>query len=67
MTCSQATGFQNLFDGGAGNDTVDYSASAKGIAVTLNGANDAKLIVGNAAEDTLRISRMSRAAPSRTC
>jgi Ca2+-binding RTX toxin-like protein len=47
-------GFQNLFDGGAGNDTVDYSASAKGIAVTLNGANDAKLIVGNAAEDTLR-------------
>ncbi|WP_018095958.1 calcium-binding protein [Sinorhizobium meliloti] len=47
-------GFQNLFDGGAGNDTVDYSASAKGIAVTLNGANDAKVIVGNAAEDTLR-------------
>ncbi|MGK9259421.1 calcium-binding protein [Sinorhizobium meliloti] len=46
--------FQNLFDGGAGNDTVDYSASAKGIAVTLNGANDAKVIVGNAAEDTLR-------------
>ncbi|WP_027998190.1 beta strand repeat-containing protein [Sinorhizobium arboris] len=47
-------GFQNLFDGGAGSDTVDYSASAKGIAVTLNGANDAKVIVGNAAEDTLR-------------
>ncbi|PII39214.1 hemolysin D [Sinorhizobium meliloti CCBAU 01290] len=47
-------GLQNVFDGGAGNDTVDYSASAKGIAVTLNGANDAKVIVGNAVEDTLR-------------
>jgi Ca2+-binding RTX toxin-like protein len=47
-------GFQNLFDGGAGSDTVDYSASAKRIGVTLNGANDAKVFVGNAAEDTLR-------------
>ncbi|RVK93360.1 calcium-binding protein, partial [Sinorhizobium meliloti] len=47
-------GFQNVFDGRAGIDTADYSASAKGIAVTLNGANDAKVIVGNTAEDTLR-------------
>ncbi|MDX0605063.1 calcium-binding protein [Sinorhizobium medicae] len=45
---------QNVFDGGQGIDTVDYSASAKGIGVTLDGANDAKVFVGNAAEDTLR-------------
>lgn len=47
-------GFQNVLDGGAGTDMADYSASAKGIAVMLNGANDAKVIVGSAAEDTLR-------------
>ncbi|MDX0692912.1 hemolysin type calcium-binding protein [Sinorhizobium medicae] len=47
-------GLQNVFDGGQGTDTVDYSGSAKGIGVTLNGANDAKVFVGNAAEDTLR-------------
>jgi Ca2+-binding RTX toxin-like protein len=47
-------GFQNLFDGRGGNDTVDYSTSIKGIAVTLNGAIDATVSVGGAAEDTLR-------------
>ncbi|PLU83729.1 hypothetical protein BMJ22_02410, partial [Sinorhizobium medicae] len=43
-----------VFDGGAGTDTADYSASAKAIAVTLNGAIDARVFIGNAAEDTLR-------------
>ncbi|WP_457660487.1 calcium-binding protein [Sinorhizobium medicae] len=47
-------GLQNVFDGGAGTDTADYSASAKAIAVTLNGAIDARVFIGNAAEDTLR-------------
>jgi Ca2+-binding RTX toxin-like protein len=47
-------GFQNVLDGGAGTDMADYSASARGIAVTLNSANDAKVIVGSTAEDTLR-------------
>jgi Ca2+-binding RTX toxin-like protein len=47
-------GFQNVLDGGAGSDTVDYSASSKGIAVTLNGASNATVFVGGVAEDTIR-------------
>ncbi|WEX75374.1 calcium-binding protein [Sinorhizobium numidicum] len=46
--------FANVLDGGAGIDKVDYSASAKPIAVTLNGANNATVFVGGIAEDTVR-------------
>ncbi|WP_026622959.1 Ca2+-binding RTX toxin-like protein (plasmid) [Ensifer sp. WSM1721] len=47
-------GFANVLDGGAGSDTVDYSASAKPVAVTLNGANSSTVFVGGVAEDTVR-------------
>ena len=56
-------GFANLFrgglgadtlDGGAGNDTADYSDRTAAVAVTLNEATDATVTVGGIAEDTIR-------------
>jgi len=47
-------GFANVLDGGGGSDTVDYSASTKQIAVTLNGANSSTVLVGGVAEDSVR-------------
>ncbi|NRP73101.1 Bifunctional hemolysin/adenylate cyclase [Ensifer psoraleae] len=44
----------NVLDGSGGSDTVDYSASTKQIAVTLNGANSSTVFVGGVAEDTVR-------------
>jgi Ca2+-binding RTX toxin-like protein len=48
-------GGADVLDGGAGADTADYSYLGSSlIAVTLNGATDAIVTIGGAAEDTLR-------------
>jgi Ca2+-binding RTX toxin-like protein len=47
-------GLANVLDGGGGSDTADYSASAKQVAVTLNGASNSTILVGGIAEDTIR-------------
>ncbi|MBB4186323.1 Ca2+-binding RTX toxin-like protein [Sinorhizobium terangae] len=47
-------GSANVLDGAGGSDTVDYSASTKQIAVTLNGSNNSSVLVGGIAEDTIR-------------
>ena len=44
----------NILDGGAGNDTVDYSGRSSSVLVTLNGGTDARVTVGGILEDTLR-------------
>jgi Ca2+-binding RTX toxin-like protein len=44
----------NTLDGGAGNDTVDYSGRTGSVLVTLNGGTDARVTIGGVAEDTLR-------------
>ncbi|NGO55989.1 calcium-binding protein [Mesorhizobium camelthorni] len=44
----------NTLDGGAGNDTVDYSGRTGSVLVTLNGGTDARVTIGGSLEDTLR-------------
>jgi Ca2+-binding RTX toxin-like protein len=44
----------NTLDGGAGNDTVDYSGRTGSVLVTLNGGTDAKVTIGGRLDDTLR-------------
>ncbi len=44
----------DVLDGGAGIDTADYSEKTTAVAVTLNGATAASVIIGGVAEDTLR-------------
>jgi uncharacterized delta-60 repeat protein len=44
----------DALDGGLGSDTADYSDKIADVAVTLNGAVDASVMVGGVAEDTLR-------------
>ncbi len=45
---------RDVFDGGLGSDTVDYSEKTSSIAVSLNGAVDSVVTVGGIAEDTVR-------------
>ena len=44
----------NTLDGGAGNDTVNYSGRTTSIVVTLNGGTNAGVSIGGVLEDTLR-------------
>jgi len=47
-------GGADVLDGGIGVDTADYSDKRVSVDVTLNGATDATVTVGGAAEDTIR-------------
>ncbi|ATQ70597.1 calcium-binding protein [Methylosinus trichosporium] len=44
----------DVLDGGAGVDTADYSDKTSSVAVTLNGATNATVMVGGVVEDTVR-------------
>ncbi|MBB4000311.1 Ca2+-binding RTX toxin-like protein [Aureimonas pseudogalii] len=44
----------DTIDGGAGTDTADYSDKTTAVVATLNGATNANVTVGGAAEDTIR-------------
>lgn len=45
---------KDILDGGARTDTADYADKTQGVFVTLNGANNAVVRIGNANEDTIR-------------